>query len=159
MSCICLEPNCNKKAATGQIRCKYHLRCWLQHGAKLCAQHPTCPGVLMPGVKVCPICRSAPFKMAGCERCTDFYRHDPDRAGECTSCGHQHGSRGSSLPSRTPSGGVGGDPGGYGPGDDPEYDLELVAVQRSTLKHRSSKRVSMCSLKPSRVLGMSFPGT
>ena len=85
LSCICLEPGCNKKAAEGQGRCNYHLQWWLQQGAKRCARHPTCAGVLLPGVKTCPICRSVPFKVAGtlvqCASCTEFYRHDPDRAG------------------------------------------------------------------------------
>ena len=103
----------------------------------------------MPGVKVCPICCSVPFKMAGsliqCEKCTDFYKHNPDQAGECTSCGRHHGSRGSFLPSRTPSGGGGGGPDGYGLDEDPEGDPESVAgaIRAQTQVFKESLHVQL----------------
>ena len=147
LSCICLEPGCNKKAAEGQGRCSYHLQWWLQQGAKRCARHPTCAGVLLPGVKTCPICRSVPFKVAGtlvqCASCTEFYRHDPDRAGECTVCGHQHGSRGSEWSPGTPFNAGGGDQGGYGADEGLEADPGSVAaaIRAQTLAFKESLHV------------------
>ena len=132
LSCICLEPSCNKKVAEGQSRCTYHLSWWLQQGAKRCAKHPICTGVLMPGVKTCPICRSVLFKVPGtlvqCDVCADFYRHDPGWAGECTLCGHQHGSQGSCRPPYTPPGGGRRDLGGYSLDGELEEDPESVAA-------------------------------
>ena len=63
-----------------------------------------------------------------CDGCTEFYRHNPDRAGECTLCGHQHGSRGSGWSPGTPSRGGGDDLGSYGADEDLEADPGSVAA-------------------------------